>query len=1331
MDPEIQREFEEQLRQMSDMLSQINSTMAGTVKNIQNQTSAISGNTASVKQQTDANNQLSTTVTGRTKAEEAAAIANDKFAKSATLYSNAIDSTKSAVMGFGKALTSTEEGFKKYGSAVSGAGDAALAIGKNFGILGTILGSVVKGLTFFASDALAMHDTMIQMNRDFTKFAGVIPNTVGEMANLARDAGYAGERMGILAKTTETIGKGLVALGDTAGQGAVKFTKMAAVGDEVYKSYSKLGVAQEDLTKMQAMYIKSQAQSGRSYDLQTKTAGQLQKESLAYVDNLLRMSAITGENADELERNREVLRSEFEERVKVRQEELEAQRLDKEGRTEEAEAIRNESKTRQAMLQKLSDEQGPAIASMYGRVLRTGAFDEFSAGLAAQGQSAADLQKMVKGATTDAEREAAARKVSQMAIEGTDGALMMLGDSLQFGGAELGKSFGILNEQLGKNETSIGRTMEERRAAADDDLKAKKEQIDADAQARAEQEEKDREFQRQYQDTMLTLARTIMPSITEATELATAALREFNSYIPTIKEYIEKLKNNISTVITVLGVLVGVSVLGKVISIFRTLGTVTGGLVKAFKGAMAFLSTLLPGRKTPKAPAEPKKGADGRYRDARGRFASAPSGGGKILKLAKGVAGGIGGLLGGLALDYGADKAAEAGHTKTAAGLSTGSAALTGAGMGATVGSIIPGVGTVVGGAVGGLLGGAYGLYQNFDGLTGGAGPGAAPSVNSRTGVTDEKTATEKAKETTEKQATITEKQAVTAESTKISSELVSEKNKTSTTLFGKLVASFGKIVAADGRIVAAFGRMVSNFDVSVGKFDTTIKDLTDKLSAMTFGSTVGGDAGTPSGAAIPQNIQGNLELIAQGMRKKGFGDENYINAVLGNVMKESGGRFDKQEDIAGYSKTSNSRIRNIFKTKTKGMSDTQLDALKADPQAFANTMYGDRGGNKEPGDGWKFRGRGPIQLTGRENYAKASKDIYGDDRLVKNPDLVLEPAVGVEVVAWFMAQNEKKMRKSLGFSPDQALSKQEAALLATSQIAGQKITRGSGYLGTENLQKAESFAASMPTGVGAGGKFSSGGGAGGQRGAANAASEELISTKPSNVKVGNKADLSGVDSKLLSRFFTAAKEFGRDININSAYRSDEYQAELVVRHGLGEPGIFTPAKPKDDTTITYKGKQYTVPGSGRGSKHGRGEALDISTDRGAFDPFLAKYGLHRPHLPADPPHVELKAAKGGIFDGPTSGYPVELHGGEMVAPLTMDSILMKLAKTPALSAEGDMFEKAMTGGGGAAGNDNTDAILRMHSELINVLSSKLDNMIDILDEGNDINDKIFKHSMV
>ena len=59
-------------------------------------------------------------------------------------------------------------------------------------------------------------------------------------------------------------------------------------------------------------------------------------------------------------------------------------------------------------------------------------------------------------------------------------------------------------------------------------------------------------------------------------------------------------------------------------------------------------------------------------------------------------------------------------------------------------------------------------------------------------------------------------------------------------------------------------------------------------------------------------------------------------------------------------------------------------------PQKIANRAYADRMGNgsEASGDGWKYRGRGAIQLTGRENY-KAFADFEGRPDILYSPDLV------------------------------------------------------------------------------------------------------------------------------------------------------------------------------------------------------------------------------------------------------------------------------------------------------------------------------------------------------
>ena len=212
----------------------------------------------------------------------------------------------------------------------------------------------------------------------------------------------------------------------------------------------------------------------------------------------------------------------------------------------------------------------------------------------------------------------------------------------------------------------------------------------------------------------------------------------------------------------------------------------------------------------------------------------------------------------------------------------------------------------------------------------------------------------------------------------------------------------------------------------------------------------------------INQDIQKNLEMVKAAMEKRGMTDPKYINATLANVMKETGGKV--VEENLNYKNTSNDRIKSIFGSRASGKSDKELDQIKSDPKQMGEMMYGNttkigkQMGNTEPGDGFKYRGRGNVQLTGKSNYAAASKAIYGDNRLVDNPDLVNDPAVAAEVTAWYMQKGQQGMAKSLGINTKD-MNQDQANQLATSQIAGRAIKRGEkGYLGEEVLGKVDKF---------------------------------------------------------------------------------------------------------------------------------------------------------------------------------------------------------------------------------------------------------------------------------
>jgi hypothetical protein len=147
--------------------------------------------------------------------------------------------------------------------------------------------------------------------------------------------------------------------------------------------------------------------------------------------------------------------------------------------------------------------------------------------------------------------------------------------------------------------------------------------------------------------------------------------------------------------------------------------------------------------------------------------------------------------------------------------------------------------------------------------------------------------------------------------------------------------------------------------------------------------------------------------------------------------------------------------------------------------------------------------------------------------------------------------------------------------------------------------------------------------------------------TKPENVVLENsRVNLSSVNEDLLSRFYALAHEYGKPVQISSAQRDDAYQAELWARGSLGEPGIYTPAKPKQAQRVTIKngpfsGRTIDVPGGGQGSAHTEGKAIDTpATKDPAFRSLLPKFGLTIPFGDRDPVHVQKIGDSIGISGG-------------------------------------------------------------------------------------------------
>lgn len=101
--------------------------------------------------------------------------------------------------------------------------------------------------------------------------------------------------------------------------------------------------------------------------------------------------------------------------------------------------------------------------------------------------------------------------------------------------------------------------------------------------------------------------------------------------------------------------------------------------------------------------------------------------------------------------------------------------------------------------------------------------------------------------------------------------------------------------------------------------------------------------------------------------------------------------------ESAGFHKLSenlNYSTLGLLKTFHRYFTPQEAALYARQPEKIANRVYANRFGNgdEESGDGWRYRGRGDIGLTFKNNYQAASQRIYGDDRLVHDPDILLDP---------------------------------------------------------------------------------------------------------------------------------------------------------------------------------------------------------------------------------------------------------------------------------------------------------------------------------------------------
>ena len=168
--------------------------------------------------------------------------------------------------------------------------------------------------------------------------------------------------------------------------------------------------------------------------------------------------------------------------------------------------------------------------------------------------------------------------------------------------------------------------------------------------------------------------------------------------------------------------------------------------------------------------------------------------------------------------------------------------------------------------------------------------------------------------------------------------------------------------------------------------------------------------------AAKIKNPEKWLDAIVQTCQEFEINTPQRVAAFLAQTSHESGGYTMLSENLNHKAATLAMCWPNRFavlgadkkpiKKDGKLVPTAVANSIAGKPELIANLVYSSRMGNgpAESGEGWKYRGRGLKQLTGKDNYARCGAALGLD--LVGNPDLLLEPMAAARSAGWFWKAN-------------------------------------------------------------------------------------------------------------------------------------------------------------------------------------------------------------------------------------------------------------------------------------------------------------------------------------
>ena len=157
----------------------------------------------------------------------------------------------------------------------------------------------------------------------------------------------------------------------------------------------------------------------------------------------------------------------------------------------------------------------------------------------------------------------------------------------------------------------------------------------------------------------------------------------------------------------------------------------------------------------------------------------------------------------------------------------------------------------------------------------------------------------------------------------------------------------------------------------------------------------------------IPDGVYDEIQSVVNTFQ---INTPTRLSHFLGQCAHES-------ENFKFTSENLNYSTKGLLATFPKYFKQSGLaEAYARNPERIASRVYADRIGNgaEGTGDGWKFRGRGYIQLTGKSNYS--AFDGFVNEDIISNPDLVAKKYPLLSA-AWFFHRNKLNIISDKGLT--------------------------------------------------------------------------------------------------------------------------------------------------------------------------------------------------------------------------------------------------------------------------------------------------------------------------